>query len=71
MRKGMTPKKTIRGLTSFQGIPGFISSFPTEHQQVVDSWGNVKNEVMLKEVHEPHTSAKAVRKQISAIEYHL
>ena len=33
MRNGMTPIKTIQLLLSFKGIPGFIPTFPTEHQQ--------------------------------------
>ena len=33
MRNGMTPRKTIQSVVSFQGTPWFIPSFPTEHQQ--------------------------------------
>ena len=33
MRISLTPRKTIQLVVSFQGIPGFIPTFPTQHQQ--------------------------------------
>ena len=35
MRHGMTLRKAIQLVVSSKGIPGFIPTFPTEHQQVV------------------------------------